>query len=172
MPDPRGHTIYIKYPIYTNYPDQETPQRPECRSGWFPEALGKGSMGRLLSGLEFSSQSDRDIWIQTGMLATHLRERTKCQKNHMLQMVNFKFYEFCVRNGVGSTEREMFWPRGHVKLLVSRFLTVTAWPGNVWGEDGARRAALRDGTRCPPPWRCAQPQRRVPVLSSLDHSID
>lgn len=85
------------------------------------------------------------------MLVIHLHECPKCHKI-TCRMVIFKF---CELRWV-ARERAMFCHRGHARLLISHFPSVTnsptviAWPGNGWTEDDARPAEPRDGTRCPP----------------------
>lgn len=70
----RSHTIYD--PFYSEYPEQANPQRPmqRCRSGWFPEPVGKGSMkARLLMGLRSSHRATGTFriryrcWLYTSM---------------------------------------------------------------------------------------------------------
>lgn len=72
MADPRGHTPYM-IPFIQNIQNRQV-RRGRCRSGWFPEAVGKGSLkARLLMGLRSSHRATGTFrirykwWLYTSM---------------------------------------------------------------------------------------------------------
>lgn len=72
MADPRGHTPYM-IPFIQNIQNRQI-RRGQCRSGWFPEAVGKWSMkARLLMDLRSSHRATGTFkmrykcWLYTSM---------------------------------------------------------------------------------------------------------